>query len=78
MKIDTDMELWIGNIGPEKYRLVVTVSAIKNYGTKNEVVVENEDTKKHLLDKFIMQEHSKINEQFLQYAGQIGPIKKEG
>lgn len=53
MKIDTDIELWIGDSGPEKYRVIIKVEAIKDYGTKKELIVNNEDTKRRLFKKFI-------------------------
>ena len=67
MKIDTDLELWKGDIGPQKYRLIITVEAIRDYGTDKEMIVKNEITKRQLLERWIQNEHIKINEKLLNF-----------
>jgi len=63
MRIDTDIELWEGNAGPQKYRVVITLEATKDSGTDKSRKINNENTKRLLLEKFIKNEHTKINEQ---------------
>jgi len=53
MKIDTDYTLWEGNIST-KYRLIITIDAIRDYGTEKEMIVVNESTLKYLFDKYLM------------------------
>jgi len=78
VRIDTDMECWDGNIGPQKYRFIIDVKVIRDYGTDKEIIVENNDKKKQLLEKWICDEHAKINTDMVRQAGFIGKIPVGG